>query len=110
MIREEHEGSFKELAVVDKANGKGTGTVEVFWHFHPDLDLVPAEENIFEVARSGEFIARIVVQTENLLGVEIRTVPYSESYGHLDWHKVLRLSLEKTSNKTMTINSTFILS
>lgn len=97
----------KTLMVNDYIEGKGTGTIKVFWHFSPELSLEKTGENEFGVLNKEGLLGSVRLNTNETLITKILDTPFSERYGNLSSKKTLQIEIQKCSRKEIKIDTEF---
>jgi len=97
----------KTLMVNDCIEGKGTGTIKVFWHFSPELSLEKTGENEFSILNREGLLGSVRLNTNETLITKILDTPFSERYGNLSSKKTLQIEIQKCSRKEINIEAEF---
>ncbi|PNS36992.1 heparinase II/III-family protein [Mesotoga sp. B105.6.4] len=97
----------KTLMVNDCIEGKGTGTIKVFWHFSPELSLEKTGENEFSILNKEGLLGSVRLNTNETLITKIFDTPFSERYGNLSSKKTLQIEIQKCSRKEINIEAEF---
>ncbi|MGV8104211.1 MAG: alginate lyase family protein [Mesotoga sp.] len=97
----------KTLMVSDCIEGKGRGTIKLFWHFSPELSLEKTGENDFSILNQKGLLGALRMNTEETFRAKIFDTPFSERYGSLSTKKTLQIEIQKCSRKEINIDTEF---
>ena len=97
----------KTLMVNDCIEGKGTGTIKLFWHFSPELSLEKTGENEVSILNKEGLLGSVRLNTNETLITKILDTPFSERYGNLSSTKTLQIEIQKCSRKEINIEAEF---
>lgn len=97
---------FRRIRIKDRITGTGKGTVELFWHLHPDVDIRQVSDGVFEITAGSERLGILAIKSPVDLMVHLEETPWSEAYGHLGSKKTLIITTKKSSEKDLLLVST----
>jgi uncharacterized heparinase superfamily protein len=97
---------FRRIRIEDRVAGPGKGTVELFWHLHPDVDIRQVADGVFEITAGSERLGTLAIESPADVMVHLEETPRSEAYGHLGSKKTIIVTANKESEKDLVLVST----
>lgn len=103
----EGQNDLSEIIIRDTLEGKTNGDAEIYWHFHPTIEITEKGKE-YQLFSGSETIGIFRLDSNDSVKAEIVETSYSEHYGHLSKKKTLVIRACKKALQPLIVKSHFI--
>lgn len=87
----EFEKKLNTLTIIDSLQGESEHKVELFYYFHPEVDILQFSTNEYKLKRSGAVISLEIQTSLRNYEIKLEKSHYSDSYGVIEKNKRIHL-------------------